>query len=760
MVSFAVVKTEPGAGGRAASRPLASAPAAVAAGGSAAHEHAVLSKEERKERYLQKTRAEAAYLFKYLILTQIVVYLEAGAIPCLLDQLSVALQLDATEQGALGGVVYLALSAASPFCAYLLHKFNPRIVLGLSLLFNNLAMLLLAGTPTGYPFSASLMIVARGLIGFTQAFVCVYTPLWVDEYAPREKVAGWMSYLQGSVPMGVMLGYFLGTVSNWFVPESGALFETWRWPFVLQFIGLLPINVAVFFVPKKHLMIRSDKSPNGSVASSSEGVVSTSDISEETHTIDLAEEATGTATVTVTAPGSGAGEKDRLIANGGAPLSGRGTGLQFEDKSAGAGEYEPLSGRGDSMGGMFNYFDDALTTPLSTRSTRHDEEDALLASAAMYGSSSQRGLRQLHQNQQQYHFGLPDNDVGSSSLRRSMMNKRGQSMMDIAAELENEELKRSSSHQEPGEASIPPAATTVAISRIAPSSQKLRTAASSTYGAMDTALTPIKSPQRSYLEASIFDEEFMDEDFEQGAFLDGIYELFHIPVFLLIVMGLTTIYFVVTGVQYWSTIFMIKSLHASKYLVNALFVFVAGTGPIFGVFFGGWLIDRCGGYIGVEQRAKALGICMVLGLTAFGIGAGATYFQDVYITAGFLWLLLFFGGSILPACTGIFISVVPAAHRALASSFSVMVFNLFGYSLSPYLTGLIMDWVISKEGEKGGYFEFCDEACVYRIGFRFCLCWSVWSVLCIGSAWRLAARQAREARQMIEFYSSKEVLEC
>lgn len=753
MVSFAVVKTEPGAA--RPPRAPASSSASVSAAAARAGEGAVLSKDERKERYLQKTRAEAAYLFKYLILTQIVVYLEAGAIPCLLDQLSVALDLDATEQGALGGVVYLALSAASPFCAYLLHKFNPRIVLGLSLLFNNLAMLLLAGTPTGYPFSASLMIIARGLIGFTQAFVCVYTPLWVDEYAPREKVAGWMSYLQGSVPMGVMLGYFLGTVSNWFVPESGALFATWRWPFVIQFVALLPINVAVFFVPKKHLMIRSDKSPNGSVASSSEGIVSTSDLSEENHTIELAEETTATATAsTATAPGTC--EKERLINSGSGSLSSR-NGFQYEEKPTAAGEYEPLSGRGESMGGIFNYIDDALMTPLSTRSTRHDEEDALLASAAMYGSSSQRGLRQLHQNQQQYHFGL-DNEVGSSSFRRSMVNGRGTSMIDIVAELEAEEAKRRAT-QEPGEASIPPGAANVAVTRVPPSSQKLRPG-SSTYGAMDHALSPIKSPQRSYLEASLFDEEFMDDDFEQGAFLDGIYELFHIPVFILIVMGLTTIYFVVTGVQYWSTIFMIKSLHASKYLVNALFVFVAGTGPIFGVFFGGWLIDRCGGYIGVEQRAKALGICMVLGLTAFGIGAGATYFQDVYITAGFLWMLLFFGGSILPACTGIFISVVPAAHRALASSFSVMVFNLFGYSLSPYLTGIIMDWVISKEGEKGSYFETCDEACVYRIGFRFCLCWSVWSVICIGSAWRLAARQAREARQMIEFYTSKEVLEC
>ncbi|KAG7387787.1 hypothetical protein PHYPSEUDO_013686 [Phytophthora pseudosyringae] len=38
--------------------------------------------------------------------------------PCQLDHLSVSVSMDATQQGALVGVVYLALSAASPLCAF------------------------------------------------------------------------------------------------------------------------------------------------------------------------------------------------------------------------------------------------------------------------------------------------------------------------------------------------------------------------------------------------------------------------------------------------------------------------------------------------------------------------------------------------------------------------------------------------------------------------------------------------------------------
>ncbi|KAF1771829.1 Major facilitator superfamily domain [Phytophthora cactorum] len=713
------------------------------------HSPMVLTKAERRERYMQKTRAEAGYLFKYLILTQIIVYLEAGSIPCLLDQLSVSLNLDATQQGALGGVVYLALSAASPLCAFFLHRFNPRIVLGLSLLCNNVAVLMLALTPTGLALSANMLILARAAVGFTQAFPCIYTPLWVDEYAPREKVAGWMSYLQGSVPMGVMLGYFAGTVSNWLVPESFSLIQTWRWPFLLQFLALLPINVAIFFVPKKHLVIRSDNDRDavGSGGTESASASSSDGCMDDTQSIDVAEETLSKASAQEEEEEPRQEDEEEPRCN------------ELEPLNSGRGGF--LSARGRAGFGLHSFLDETVAgTPMSTRSTTyHDEEDALLASASMYGASSQRSFRQLHQNQQQYHLGHCEDDSGVSSLRRSMIrppSMRGAPLLDAVAN----ELEKG----EEGSANAPAPIKTSPINAKA-GNEPVSKSLSSTYGALDTAITPMRSPRMSprmsMLEASILEEEFM-EVYEQGAFSEGVYELLHIPVFCLIVFGLTTVYFVVTGVQYWSTIFMIKSLHASKYLVNALFVVVSGTGPILGVFFGGWLIDRYGGYIGVEQRAKALGICMILGLTAFAISAVTTFFDDIYITAGFLWLLLFFGGAILPACTGIFISVVPAEHRALASSFSVMVFNLFGYALSPYLTGLIMEWVISQQGQANTYFQYCDEACAYRIGFRFCLCWSVWSVLCLGSAWHIASRQAGEARQVQQFYAAQrpQVAEC
>ncbi|RHY19722.1 hypothetical protein DYB32_010183, partial [Aphanomyces invadans] len=152
-----------------------------------------------------------------------------------------------------------------------------------------------------------------------------------------------------------------------------------------------------------------------------------------------------------------------------------------------------------------------------------------------------------------------------------------------------------------------------------------------------------------------------------------------------------------------------------------------------------------GGYMGLHQRAKALGICVCLGFVAFSLGVLTTFLPNLYLTAASLWLLLFFGGSILPSCTGIFISATPVQLRSLASSVSVMVFNLLGYALAPALTGSFMELIDNHHDDPTSYWFGCDEACMYRVGFRCCLAWSVWSLLSMLAAYIVAKRQAAAA---------------
>lgn len=53
---------------------------------------------------------------------------------------------------------------------------------------------------------AALLLASRFLVGFTQAPLVVYAPVWVDEFAPPRKAALWMGVTQGAAVVGVTVG--------------------------------------------------------------------------------------------------------------------------------------------------------------------------------------------------------------------------------------------------------------------------------------------------------------------------------------------------------------------------------------------------------------------------------------------------------------------------------------------------------------------------------------------------------------------------
>lgn len=86
-------------------------------------------------------------------------------------------------------------------------------------------------------------------------------------------------------------------------------------------------------------------------------------------------------------------------------------------------------------------------------------------------------------------------------------------------------------------------------------------------------------------------------------------------VYTYLVLAMAALYFTVTGVQFWGTSYLLLALGAPRPLVNSLFIACAASAPTSGVFFGGWAIDRCGGYKGATQRVVALELCLIFGTT-------------------------------------------------------------------------------------------------------------------------------------------------
>ncbi|CAH0476706.1 unnamed protein product [Peronospora belbahrii] len=505
-------------------------------------------------------------------------YLEAGAVPSLLQQFTLTFHLNPQEQGLLGAVVYIAISLASPWCSTLFRRFDPRQLLGISLVVNNLAVLGLACTPTTTWYAKLLLISLRGLVGLTQAFSCVYSPLWVHDYAPKTKRGSWMSYLQGAVPVGITLGYFAGSVTIWLAslePEAATValhsvvptlsksalgvnaynnlvdgiddasmrlchgIYCWRWPFLIQFGLIFPLSILIFFVPREHIQLRSTRRRSIVIVDADED---------------------------------------------------------------------------DDRNGEQN------------TSTSYDEAEHMLVSRHKHSNVSDGcSLRLLESHKQE------ENASRWSNLRLLLQYK----------------------------------------------------------------------------------------------------------VYVFVVMGLSGLFFVVAGIQFWTTLYLETNTQDSMYEIHVAYLLVSGTGPIMGVFFGGWLIDQFGGYSGPYHQMQALRVCVLLGGAGCLAALPVSYVHNTFHIAIFLWLMLFCGGSILPACSGIVISASPPRLRPLASSVAYASYNLFGYAASNYVPGLIMNFIINTKTDVdtdiGGLVRVrsCNAACTYRVGFRIVLLWSVWALFCL-----------------------------
>ena len=162
------------------------------------------------------------------------------------------------------------------------------------------------------------------------------------------------------------------------------------------------------------------------------------------------------------------------------------------------------------------------------------------------------------------------------------------------------------------------------------------------------------------------------------------------PLYVTITLGMCAIYFIVTGIQFWMTKYLIEILDIEPLLVNIIFSGISVTAPLLGVIVGGTISDIYGGYKG-KNVIRAIKMIIAFGLVSFVFAFPMGFlFQIIYLSV-LLWTFLFFGAAIIPIGTGIMISAVPKYCQATSSSISQLIFNLFGYFFSPMITGFIMD---------------------------------------------------------------------
>ncbi|XP_026193461.1 uncharacterized protein LOC34619748 [Cyclospora cayetanensis] len=163
------------------------------------------------------------------------------------------------------------------------------------------------------------------------------------------------------------------------------------------------------------------------------------------------------------------------------------------------------------------------------------------------------------------------------------------------------------------------------------------------------------------------------------------------PMYVTPMLTLCALLFVVTGVQFWGTIFFTSSLGLSPTVAMLTFAAVAATSPVAGVVMGGVTVDAVGGYKTLSGRRRTLYACTAYATAAVITAVIGSFSSNTYMCVGSLWFLLYFGAAMLPPLTGIQIDAVSPRLRTLASGVSMFFYNILGYALGAFLPGVFID---------------------------------------------------------------------
>lgn len=116
-------------------------------------------------------------------------------------------------------------------------------------------------------------------------------------------------------------------------------------------------------------------------------------------------------------------------------------------------------------------------------------------------------------------------------------------------------------------------------------------------------------------------------------------------------------FFVVVGIQFWGTSYMIITMDTSPHNAMIIYAFITITAPILGVVASGFVVDYLGGYKGAN-RLVALKMIFAFSVLCVLISVPLSFIYNVFLFAPLLWLQIFFGGCNIPAGIGIVVDSV------------------------------------------------------------------------------------------------------
>ena len=114
---------------------------------------------------------------------------------------------------------------------------------------------------------------------------------------------------------------------------------------------------------------------------------------------------------------------------------------------------------------------------------------------------------------------------------------------------------------------------------------------------------------------------------------------------------------------------------------------MASTGPVLGIFAGGYAATLFGGY----ATKKSVFMSMILMALTITVTIPVAFIHSFIGVCTLLWFVFFFTGSALPCMTGIMLNCVSEKELNAANSLANLSYNILGYLAGTFVYGFIYD---------------------------------------------------------------------
>ena len=196
-----------------------------------------------------KFMVHSVYIFVFIL--NITVNLDHGAMPAALLDISNDVEFSDQQMGTLGSLVFFGLFIGTLNASFLLYRVKHKTIIIGTLLLNGVSLYLFTVKSNYY-----CMCISRFIAGFSQIFITIYVPLYVDAFSSQKSKIHLLSIAMLCPTIGVVFGYGLTS----YIINRGGVWEThykayWWQSFRIQTWLNWLTAVLAFLIPGKYLNV-------------------------------------------------------------------------------------------------------------------------------------------------------------------------------------------------------------------------------------------------------------------------------------------------------------------------------------------------------------------------------------------------------------------------------------------------------------------------------------------------------------------------